>query len=434
MSDDTDLAAGLYERLITTTLKDRLARLDSARISVQTRPVDPAEAHATFARHIEVVVARALRGLPEKDRRERQPEIVNRLLALLREDAETVAIPPAELLSVQPLTGDPAADRPIPAPLVPLSSADLLVNARGEPALAHALAGEIPSADSIDLLCAFVRWHGLRVLLDPLSAHCRLGKPLRVVTTVYTGSTERKALDWLVNLGAQVKVSYDTQSTRLHAKAWLFRRQTGFSTAYIGSSNLSKSALIDGVEWNVRLSEVGSPDVLEKFDATFESYWAGTEYEEYVPTRDACASTGLWRRCARTHWMHHSSSLTWSHGHISRRCWKSSTRSGSDTGGGRTWSSPPRELAKLSLRRWTTKDFGQSWRRSTPAFRGASPGDTETEPRRVPPGAAVGRLRRALRRRRGSVGMASCVRVRSVPLAIGSDAASIGRLRYRDRR
>ena len=228
MSDDTDLTAGLYERLITTTLKDRLARLDSARTSVQTRPVDPAEAHATFARHIEAVVARALRDLPEKDRRERQPEIVNRLLALLREDAETVAIPPAELLSVQPLTGDPAADRPIPAPLVPLSAADLLVNARGEPALAHALAGEIPSADGIDLLCAFVRWHGLRVLLDPLSAHCRLGKPLRVVTTVYTGSTERKALDWLVDLGAQVKVSYDTQSTRLHAKAWLFRRQTGF--------------------------------------------------------------------------------------------------------------------------------------------------------------------------------------------------------------
>ena len=77
MSDDTDLSAGLYERLITTTLKDRLARLDSARISVQTRPVDPAEAHATFARHIEAVVARTLRGLPEKDRRERQPEIVN---------------------------------------------------------------------------------------------------------------------------------------------------------------------------------------------------------------------------------------------------------------------------------------------------------------------------------------------------------------------
>src|SRR4030095_2658069 len=120
------------------------------------------------------------------------------------------------------------------------------VNARGEPALAHALANEIPSADSIDLLCAFVRWHGLRILEGPLTAHCRAGKPLRVITTVYTGSTERKALDWLVKLGAQVKVSYDTQSTRLHAKAWLFRRASGYSTAYIGSPHLFKRTAARG--------------------------------------------------------------------------------------------------------------------------------------------------------------------------------------------
>ncbi len=118
-------------------------------------------------------------------------------------------------------------------------------------------------------------------------AHCNAGKPLRVITTVFTGSTERKALDWLAKLGAQVKVSYDTQSTRLHAKAWLFRRATGFSTAYIGSSNLSKAALVDGVEWNVCLSQVGSPDILEKFDATFGTYWESPEYEAYDPHRDA---------------------------------------------------------------------------------------------------------------------------------------------------
>jgi HKD family nuclease len=199
-----------------------------------------------------------------KDRRAHQPEIANRIIQWLVSEPGTkgavaegdgVVVPPEELHAIRPVTGDPAHDRDIPRPLVPLSAAALLVNAGGEPALAHALANEIPSADSIDLLWAFVRWHGLRVLTDPLTAHCR-GKPLRVITTVYTGSTERKALDWLVNLGAQVKVSYDTQSTRLHAKAWLFRRETGYSTAYIGSSNLSKSALLDGVEWKVRLSEV----------------------------------------------------------------------------------------------------------------------------------------------------------------------------------
>ena len=199
---------------------------------------------------------------------------------------DPVEIPPEQLRLIQQITGLPGDDRKLVAPLVPLSASDLLVNARGEPSLAHALAHEIPSADSIDLLCAFVRGHGIRVLEDQLRSHCRAGRPLRVITTVYTGSTERKALDWLVSIGAQVKVSYDTQSTRLHAKAWMFRRATGYSTAYIGSSNLSKSALIDGVEWNVRLSEVTSPDILEKFDATFSSYWQSPEYEDYDPKRD----------------------------------------------------------------------------------------------------------------------------------------------------
>jgi superfamily II DNA or RNA helicase len=284
------LPPGLYERLVTHAVSSELDRLQAEGSVIHTAPLEPAEAHATLARHIEAVVARALRGLPEKIRRERQPEIANRLIDLLAgdpeigdsvEDADIVALPPRELHAVRLHTGDPAHDRDLPRPLVPLSAVDLLVNARGEPALAHALAHEIPSADSIDLLCAFVRWHGVRVLAEPLTAHCREGKPLRVITTVYTGSTERRALDWLVSLGAQVKVSYDTQSTRLHAKAWLFRRQTGYSTAYIGSSNLSKAALLDGVEWNMRLSEVGSPDVLEKFDATFAGYWESREYERY---------------------------------------------------------------------------------------------------------------------------------------------------------
>ncbi len=292
--DRPPLPPGLYERLVTRAVKSELDRLAAEGTAVaHTAPVDPTEAHATLARHIQVVVARALHGLPEKERRTRQPEIANRIIQLLADGDETkaavasadaVVLPPEELHAVRPPTGDPAHDRDLPRPLVPLSAADLLVNARGEPALAHALAREIPSADSIDLVCAFVRWHGLRVLMDPLAAHCRAGRPLRVITTVYTGSTERKALDWLVGLGAQVKVSYDTESTRLHAKAWLFRRETGYSTAYIGSSNLSKTALLDGVEWNVRLSEVASPDVLNKFDATFEGYWSSPEYEDYEAT------------------------------------------------------------------------------------------------------------------------------------------------------
>ena len=282
-----DLPFGLYDRLITEELESELSQLAPDTIALRQQPVDEAEAHSILARHVGDAVDRALRELPARDRLEKQREITNELVRLLKRPQSQVIDPPALLQCIQPITGVPADDVPIVAPLVPLSDSDLLVNARGEPALAHALAHEIPSADSIDLICAFVRWHGLRVLEDQLVAHCRAGKPFHVITTVYTGSTERKALDWLVSLGAQVKVSYDTQSTRLHAKAWMFRRATGYSTAYIGSSNLSKSALIDGVEWNVRLSQVGSPDILEKFDATFENYWQSPEYEPYEPDRDA---------------------------------------------------------------------------------------------------------------------------------------------------
>ena len=120
-----------------------------------------------------------------------------------------------------------------------------------------------------------------------LEAHRDAGRPLRVITTVYTGSTERKALDWLTSIGAEVKVSYDTRTTRLHAKAWLFERLSGYSTAFIGSSNLTHSAMLDGVEWNVRLAQASTPDLIDKFKAAFESYWQDPDYETYDSARDA---------------------------------------------------------------------------------------------------------------------------------------------------
>jgi superfamily II DNA or RNA helicase len=107
-----------------------------------------------------------------------------------------------------------------------------------------------------------------------------------VITTTYTGSTERRAIEHLLELGAEVKVSYQTDMTRLHAKAWLFQRESGFSTVFIGSSNLSTSAMLDGVEWNVRLSTVDAPTIIEKFSATFDSYWEHPDFETYVRGRD----------------------------------------------------------------------------------------------------------------------------------------------------
>lgn len=164
----------------------------------------------------------------------------------------------------------------------------MLTNSHGEPSLGAELRAELVSADSVDLLCAFVMWPGIRLLEDELRTLRAHNVPIRVICSTYTGCTDRRTLDRLVNdFGAQVKVHYEIQRTRLHAKAWLFRRNTGFNTGYVGSSNLSSSALLEGVEWNVRISEVATPTLMRKFDATFESYWNDPAFETYLPERDA---------------------------------------------------------------------------------------------------------------------------------------------------
>ena len=166
-------------------------------------------------------------------------------------------------------------------PDIPLLDTTLLTNAPGEPRVGHQILTEIDSADSIDVVMAFVRRSGLRPLQGALRDHCAQGKRLRLLTTTYTGSTEGLALDLLSNLGAEVRVSYDTNSTRLHAKAWVFERSSGFTTAYVGSSNLTHSAQVSGMEWNVRLSSARNPAAIAKIQAVFESYWQAPDFAAY---------------------------------------------------------------------------------------------------------------------------------------------------------
>jgi|TARA_B100000809_G_scaffold178193_1_gene175758 type I site-specific restriction endonuclease len=78
-----------------------------------------------------------------------------------------------------------------------------------------------------------------------------------------------------------VRISYDTSKTCLHAKAWLFHRSNGHSTVYIGSSNLTYQAQVTGLEWNVRAAQRTNPALVEKFEATFDSYWANSQFEGF---------------------------------------------------------------------------------------------------------------------------------------------------------
>lgn len=153
--------------------------------------------------------------------------------------------------------------------------------------MASELRAELASADRVDLLCAFVMWPGLRLLENELRELALRRVPLRVITTTYLGGTTRDALDRLAqHYGADIRVQYEARRTRLHAKAWFFHRNTGEDTAYVGSSNLSRAALLDGIEWNIRLSRQGTPALLDKFEATFDSYWNSEQFQPYNPDTD----------------------------------------------------------------------------------------------------------------------------------------------------
>jgi len=273
------LPEGLYEALVTDSLRDQLATHPD--LKPEFHALDPADSPDVLARHVNEVVRTRLANAKPADR----VAIVNDLLDHLNSPQATVTGDGEQLLS---LRANDLGSTPLPRPATPLSDAALLTNAKDEPVLGSELRSELASANSVDLLCAFIRWHGLRVLEEPLAELKRRGIRIRVLTTTYVGATERRALDELVRrFGAEVKINYETQSTRLHAKAWLLRRKTGFDTAYVGSSNLSRSALVDGLEWNVRLSAIATPALIRKFEATFDSYWLDDAFVSYDPDCDA---------------------------------------------------------------------------------------------------------------------------------------------------
>jgi superfamily II DNA or RNA helicase/HKD family nuclease len=276
------IARGLYEELLTSAMERRLTTLDSAEATVA--PVDPADQPHVLARHVERAVRSVLAATTDPIRR---LAVVNHLLTTLDEHDERISPPARQLQSVRQPPGPGVVQLEPVRPSTPLSEAALLTNARDEPNMGSELRAELDTCDEVDLLCAFVKWYGLRLLERELSRVRSRNVPLRVITTTYMGATDPAALDRLVlDFGAEVKIQYDAYRTRLHAKAWMFRRATTFDTAYVGSSNLSRAALLDGVEWNVRLSRVGTPALLEKFRATFDTYWNDPSFEPYNPARD----------------------------------------------------------------------------------------------------------------------------------------------------
>jgi superfamily II DNA or RNA helicase len=284
MDEIRKLPPGLYEHVVTNALEEGLAGRDDA----QVRALEPGDADAALTHHVSALVRRAIVQAGEgqgtdSDKLARQVEVTNAILRVLRDhaavdDGDMVSGVAEELLAIP----EPGPAHHVPErPFAPLRSSALLVNGKREPSIGQELPLEIASADEILLLCAFLKWSGVRIVLDALGEFTARGGRLRVITTTYCAATEVRALEALQEIGAEIKVSYETQATRLHAKAWLFERASGLSTAYIGSSNLSYSALVDGLEWNVRLAQAETPAMLERFRVAFNALWEDEHVSVY---------------------------------------------------------------------------------------------------------------------------------------------------------
>ena len=282
------LHPGLYEQLINRALRQELDAIPAERKSVS--PVDPAEAAEVLSRYIAEAAKRALSGMAEgRGDVADQVALVNRLIGLLPETDGQGIDERAEQLMALLAEQDPALALGRTAsdavrPETSIAQSSLFTGAMHEPQMFSELKKEIASADRIDMLVSFIKWSGLRLILEDLEAFARRGGELRIITTSYMGATDVKAVEELAKLpNTRIKVSYDTKRTRLHAKTYVFYRETGFTTAYVGSSNLSNAAISSGLEWNVKVTAKDLPSTIRKIAATFDTYWHSDEFEFYSP-------------------------------------------------------------------------------------------------------------------------------------------------------
>jgi len=288
----TKLSKGLYDRLIH---EDEIAEINrlihEGRASVQT---------PSFIENREYLLAELMKRLPElldeisssKENNLEKAQAELKLISILLKNArleskaeletDFIADPPQILRSIH------ESNMPGIFPITGLRTPCLFSSSRSEPSLLHELIAELQAVDTVDILVSFITWSGVRKIIDVLKqataidAAGRSRTKFRILTTTYIGATEAKAVNALAELpNVELRISLDGRRTRLHAKAWIFNRNSGFGTAFIGSANLSESALISGIEWTVKLTQISNEPIFQNAQAHFETLWNDGEFLHY---------------------------------------------------------------------------------------------------------------------------------------------------------
>lgn len=285
------LKPGLYEQVINQEIKNELA--ETSVDQKLSQKIDVAEASGILTGYISEVIKKRLDMISDGENVAPQVELVNKIVNVLSgetgDDISDLAVTEdAEQLIALLSAEDPMVRlgkkkaKDVVRPETSISQSSLFTGAVHEPQMFSELKKEIATADRIDMLVSFIRWSGLRLIIEELREFTERGGKLRIITTSYMGATEVRAVNELCKLqNTELRISYDTKRTRLHAKAYVFYRDTGYTTAYIGSSNLSNAAMSSGLEWNVKATAKDMLATIQKVDATFESYWNTPGFETY---------------------------------------------------------------------------------------------------------------------------------------------------------
>jgi superfamily II DNA or RNA helicase len=278
------LSPGIYDSLLDHSLQHILTENPDLRAVLSK--IDTEEQPSRYATFVAKLLEQALR---EESVPENRLALCNRIIEILSGNSQPdeqasrklVGDQKSLLLEITP----PHYGRPgIPRPQTSLVESSLFTGSPRESQLVHELLQEMRSADEVQILVSFIKWSGLRLLMSGFEDLRERNVPVRVITTSYMGASDAPAIEWLSSMpNVQIRISYDTRRTRLHAKAYHFKRLSGFSTAYIGSANMSHAAMTSGLEWNLKVTNADMDHILEKFTAEFETYWNSREFVPYDP-------------------------------------------------------------------------------------------------------------------------------------------------------
>ncbi len=286
------LEPGLYEQVINKQIQSELS--GSADDLKSVEKIDGAEASEILTRYVSEVVHKALDRISDDEHLDAKIDLVNKVVGLISAendmgDLKDMAVSEnAEQLLALLSENDPMyrigqrKAKDIVRPETSVAQSGLFTGAIHEPQMYSELRKEMETADRIDMLVSFIKWSGLRLLYKELKDFVDRGGQLRIITTSYMGATDVKAIEELSKLpNTEVRISYDTKRTRLHAKAYIFYRRSGFTTAYVGSSNMSNVAMSSGLEWNIKVTTKDMAPTIQKVEATFDSYWNSAIFEKY---------------------------------------------------------------------------------------------------------------------------------------------------------